>query len=694
MSINARLLVLVVASVLLTLLIAAATAINLKAQDDNHKRVEKSSEIQLGISLVRTYFNMHERYKDRKSIENAIAQHHRLRDAINDLNNAVGNELVYINSIRQNIEGLSFLLEEMLSVHSGGELSEIDIKVHQHLLDRMNNNLLAMADDGFRLSHYTLSNSWSSTKKSSYIVATVLFLATLLTIYIALKTLYVFRDNINKLHLGIEKTSSGQLDADIYISENNELSELAKNLNRMQENLKRTMITNDELQQEVSERTRELENQKKNLKNIAEHDNLTGLPNRGFFLEALKHTLDRCERQKSIAAVFFIDLDKFKHINDSLGHDVGDIALKNMATRFQSVLRKSDLLARIGGDEFTVIAEPLESPEDAALIADKLLQSLAPACTLNGNLHYLHCSIGISIYPDDGIDCNSLMKHSDSAMYKAKQINGNSFLFYNRSMTDEVIYKIQLEAELRSAILHRQFEVFYQPQIDLTTNKLFGLEALIRWRHPEKGLTLPINFIAHAEERGLIIDIGSQFVGQVFSQFSQWKEQTNDCILAINISIQQLTQNDFVKNLERKLNTFNIPGELLELEITEGHLIHDIETTLEQLKALKHLGITICLDDFGTGYSSLAHLKRLPISKLKIDQSFIAGFIDNPENKAICQTIIALAKALKLSIVAEGVETNDQAENLKLAGCDQAQGFLYSRALPAEKIHELYFNQS
>ncbi|WP_415886413.1 putative bifunctional diguanylate cyclase/phosphodiesterase [Neptuniibacter sp. QD37_6] len=407
----------------------------------------------------------------------------------------------------------------------------------------------------------------------------------------------------------------------------------------------------------------------------------------------LEQTIQRCHDHQTLAAIFFIDLDKFKQINDSLGHSTGDAVLVEMANRFNKTLRRSDLLARIGGDEFTVIIDPLYQLDDAAELARKLIASLETPYDYNGHSLYLNASIGISIYPNDGTEAIELMKNADTAMYQAKKTGGNSFNFYNKGMNKHALTWLELEGDLREALKLKQLSVYYQPQFEISSHELVGVEALVRWHHPKQGLITPDKFIPLAEEKGLIQQLGTQVLETACQQVKTWHDQgATDLLLAVNISAKQLEHQQLPQQVQSVLNKTGFPPQLLELEITESCVLNDPEEAIQQLTQLKHFGLRLALDDFGTGYSSLSYLKRLPLTKLKIDKSFVDGLDEESDDYSICQAIIALGNSLKLTVIAEGVEQQDQIDILTTEGCDQIQGFLFGQPMAAHEFEQQYLN--
>jgi len=419
----------------------------------------------------------------------------------------------------------------------------------------------------------------------------------------------------------------------------------------------------------------------------AQHDPLTRLPNRTLFNDRLHQSIAYAHRHNEKFAVFFIDLDNFKQINDTLGHHFGDEILKIIARRLFECIREGDTLARLGGDEFTIIAQGLDSPESAAKIAQKIIDSVKQKILIDEHTLHITVSIGISIYPRDSMHESNLLRYADSAMYQAKREGRNNYQFYSAEMTDLALEKAAMEIELRKAIEEGQLQVYYQPQIDVRDESVVGLEALVRWKHPAKGMVMPNLFIALAEETGLIKEVDDYVMHQAMTDMALWYNRGFEPgKLSLNLSLNQLMKNDFFSVLEKTLERTSFNVEWLVFEITESQMMSDPKRSIEKLNRLNEMGIEISIDDFGTGYSSLAYLKRLPVDKLKIDKSFIFELPDNEEDRAIAGAVIALANSLKLEIIAEGVEHQAQMEYLLSEGCHIIQGFLYSEAIPKDRI--------
>lgn len=439
----------------------------------------------------------------------------------------------------------------------------------------------------------------------------------------------------------------------------------------------------------------ELREQKDKLQYQAEHDSLTGLANRVRFDDRLGHGIARAKRTNEKLAVLFIDLDHFKEINDSLGHRAGDQALKVITSRLAVITRKEDTLARLGGDEFTVMIESVSSPSEATLVAQKILEAVQQPITANNVTFFLGASIGISIFPDNGTSPQDLLKYADAAMYKAKNSGRNNFQFYSAEMTERAFEKITLEAIIRKGIKNGEFFVNYQPQFNGKTNKIVGIEALVRLRAQEQGMIFPDKFIPIAESTGLIKDIDKQVMLQAMTQVVDWKSRGLDPgILSLNLSVRMLSDEAFLEIISTVSSETNCKPEWVEFEVTESQLMDKPEECIEKLSELHKLGFRVSIDDFGTGYSSLSYLKKLPLNKLKIDRSFVDGLPDDIEDLSICKAIISMAKSLSLDIIAEGIETQEQKDAVIELGCENIQGYFYSKPLGSESLEELLLDNA
>jgi len=415
----------------------------------------------------------------------------------------------------------------------------------------------------------------------------------------------------------------------------------------------------------------------------ANYDRLTGLANRTLFMDRLSHLMSKRKSDKYYSALLFIDLDHFKSINDTFSHSTGDEILKVISKSLQSVVRKEDTLSRHGGDEFTILLESLDTPLDAARIAEKTLKKLQVPITIENHTFYVTASIGITIAPNDSSDPETLLRYSDIAMYEAKAAGRNQFAFYTHELSKQANDRVIIESDLRTAVENNEFELYYQPQINAETKKIIGAEALIRWIHPEKGMILPLKFIPIAESSGQILEIGKWVIQQAMKDMKKWKDDDRDIsIISINLSVRQLNDNGLITIIKDSLEATECDPSWIEFEITEGYAMSDHQTATSLLEEIHELGCKLSIDDFGTGYSSLAYLKRLPIQKLKIDQSFVQDIPGNVDDEAIVSAVILIAKSLNLSVIAEGVETELQQSFLLEHDCYLAQGYLYSKPIP------------
>ena len=435
------------------------------------------------------------------------------------------------------------------------------------------------------------------------------------------------------------------------------------------------------------ERRREIEKQ---LEHQAYHDALTNLPNRSLFLDRLDQAIKQAHRTHNKLAVLFMDLDNFKEINDSLGHAAGDQVLAYIANKLRDNLREIDTIARLGGDEFTLIINSIEDVKQINGLALNLVNVLQESMAIGDNELYITSSIGISIYPDDGETPETLLRNADTAMYKAKDEGRNSYQFYTQDMTERAFERVLMETNLRRALDKEEFVVYYQPQYDVARQAYVGMEALVRWVHPELGLVSPAQFIPVAEETGLIVQIDRWVMRTALAQVAEWyRGGFHPGRLALNLAVKQLYQDDLIEMLETNLRIKGFRPEWLALEITEGEIMKKPEQAIKVLQRISDLGIDIAIDDFGTGYSSLTHLKRLPVNKLKIDQSFVRDIPGDEEDEAIVQAVIALSRSMGLEVIAEGVETEQQQAFLLREGCSQIQGYLFGRPMNAALMHAL-----
>jgi diguanylate cyclase (GGDEF)-like protein len=439
--------------------------------------------------------------------------------------------------------------------------------------------------------------------------------------------------------------------------------------------------TNSQLQGEIAER-RQAESK---LNYLAYHDPLTGLANRRCFIERLEQSLRESAEQDRQLAVLFIDLDQFKQVNDSLGHGVGDELLVAVAARLTEQVRLIDMLARLGGDEFICLMEGVRDEDEVALVANEIIDAFERPFGLGDNELFLSASVGVSLFPRDGASVVELMRNADTAMYRAKAVGRGQFHFYTPEMTRDAQQRIRMENLLRRALEHDEFTVHLQPQVDTASGRLVGAEALVRWNSPELGLVMPTRFIPLAEDSGIIIGLGNWVLQETCRQVMQWSDSGFDLpMVSVNLSVKQLERPEFIDVLRDILEATGMEPAKLKLELTES-VVMGVGDACTVLQRLRELGISLALDDFGTGYSSLSYLKMLPVQQLKIDRSFVTGIGRNPGDEAIIRTVIQLAASLGFEVVAEGVETAEQAAFLAGLGCQQLQGFLHGRAVaPAE----------
>lgn len=423
------------------------------------------------------------------------------------------------------------------------------------------------------------------------------------------------------------------------------------------------------------------------IEHLAYHDALTGLPNRPLFMDRLIVAVAQSHRTGEKLGVLFLDLDRFKDINDSLGHSVGDQLLKSFAERIDRCTREGDTLARFGGDEFTLLVPQILSVEDVAKIGQKIIDELKVPFMIGERELFVSTSIGVSIYPTDGLDAETLVRNADTAMYRAKDSGRDNYQLYAPAMNAQALERLALENMLRKAIAQNELTLHYQPLVDAGTHRVTGMEALIRWHHPDRGLLAPGHFISVAEVSGLIIPIGEWVIHTALRQLKKWQREFGSTLrMSINLSARQFQQQDLVDQIRAAVAEHGIDPTSLELEITESHAMQNAEGTIRTLRELKRIGVRIAMDDFGTGYSSLNYLKRFPIDTLKLDQAFVRGVMTDPSDAAIVSAVISMAHSLDLEVVAEGVETEGQLSFLQGHHCDIIQGFLFSAPLPVDEM--------
>lgn len=426
------------------------------------------------------------------------------------------------------------------------------------------------------------------------------------------------------------------------------------------------------------------------IRTMAYYDPLTGLPNRSLFRDRLQQSMSQMKRQGQLLAVLFLDLDRVKLINDTLGHHIGDLLLKAVAERLVYCLREGDTVARLGGDEFMLLLPGIDHVNDVIKLTEKILEELKPSFRINGHDLYITASIGISIFPYDGTDVETLSKNADTAMYRAKRHGRNNYQIFVPSMNEEAFEQLKLDNSLRRALERGEFLLHYQPQVSLATGEITGMEALVRWNHPEFGLIPPKKFIQWAEDTGLINPLGEWVLREACTQNRTW--QTNGLPrlrVAVNLSANQFKDQDFVHHVEKALEESNLAPDCLDLELTESVIMENVGHSLRAPHDLRAMGVRFSIDDFGTGYSSLSYLKHFPVNTLKLDQSFVRDLSTDPNDAAIATAVIALGHSLNLTVLAEGVETDQQLEILKDLKCDKIQGFLFSQPLEAPAFENL-----
>ena len=438
----------------------------------------------------------------------------------------------------------------------------------------------------------------------------------------------------------------------------------------------------------------ELKKVQQSLQHQAEHDALTDLPNRILFVDSINKAIKDTEECNKIVAILFIDLDHFKEINDSLGHTIGDMLLKLVSHRLKNCIRKSDTVGRQGGDEFTIVLDNIDNINNITTIAQKIITAFKEPFMVESHQLYITLSIGISVFPNDGVESEILLKNADAAMYKAKKSGRNNYQFYTEDMTKKALERVTLETQLRQSLKKNQMQVYYQAQIDARDDKLLGMEVLLRWHHPTMGLISPAKFIPLAEETGFIVQLDEWAMGQALVQFRKWYEEGfSPGIISLNLSPLRLEQKDFIQKIQKIIKQTGANASWINLEVTEGQIMRNPYEAIKTLQTLNDLGIKLAIDDFGTGYSSLSYLTKLPINKLKIDQSFIKNLPKNSNDAEIVKTIISMSKGLNLSVIAEGVETAEQKEFLVQNGCYEIQGYLYHKPSNAQEIQELWLHK-
>jgi diguanylate cyclase (GGDEF)-like protein len=518
----------------------------------------------------------------------------------------------------------------------------------------------------------------------------------LLTVVAVIASLLVTRRLVapmRRLMRAARAVGAGRLDVYVPPSSADELGLLTHTFNHMTQRLSESQaeVANYQrtLEEKVAQRTKELEIATAHAYKLAQHDILTGLPNRSLLNARLKQIFAQAQRSGLQVACLFLDFDHFKRINDTLGHDAGDQLLQSIAQRLTSAVRESDTVARLGGDEFVVILpglDPAHATFEIMTVLQRVRDSFQAPFRLVDQTPTLTCSIGVSVYPLDAVDPVTLIKQADTAMYASKEAGRNAYRFYTADMNARVQQRLQLETDMRRGLMDDEFFLVYQPQIDLRSGRACGVEALLRWRDPQRGVVSPSEFIPIAEESGMIQALGARVLRDACRQVMQWHRQNMPLRLSVNLSVQQLQHESWLSVVDEALASSGLAAHYLDLEITESVIITHPERAVATLVRLKQMGVSITVDDFGTGYSSLSYLARLPIQGVKIDQRFVRGLEQNRNDEAITQAIIALSHSLGLRVIAEGVETAAQLDYLKRHGCEEAQGFYIARPLEEPEL--------
>jgi diguanylate cyclase (GGDEF)-like protein len=530
---------------------------------------------------------------------------------------------------------------------------------------------------------------WSNLIGALSVVAALVLVAIVTTLLLTRRLVAPIR----QLMRAARAVGAGKLDVYVPVSSSDELGLLTHTFNHMTHRLFESQAEvatyQRTLEEKVAQRTKELEIATAQAYKLAQHDILTGLPNRALLNQRLRQIVAQAARDGHQVACLFLDFDHFKRINDTLGHDAGDQLLQAVAQRLTSAVRESDTVARLGGDEFVIILPGLD-PDKATFeimnVITRVRESFLSPFRLGDQTPTLTCSIGVSVYPIDAADPGAVIKQADTAMYAAKDAGRNVYRFYTADMNARVQARLQLETDMRRGLMDDEFFLVYQPQVEMASGRACGVEALLRWRDPERGVIGPNEFIPIAEESGMIQALGARVLRDGCRQVMTWHRHNMMLRLSVNLSVQQLQHDSWLSIVEDALHTSGLPARYLDLEITESVIITHPEKAVATLMKLKQMGVSITVDDFGTGYSSLSYLTRLPIQAIKIDQRFVHGLEQNKNDEAVTQAIIALSHSLGLRVIAEGVETVAQFEYLKSHGCEEAQGFLISRPLEEPEL--------
>ncbi len=549
---------------------------------------------------------------------------------------------------------------------------------------------------------------FATERRQLYLIVAAGFAIVLLTTLFGLGIARRITQPLRDLKSSVERIAGHDYAARVAVQSRDEIGELAAAFNRMAEDLsagqRERLAHKGELEGRVEERTRELHKANALLQQegrqhqlaaeraeyLAYYDSLTALPNRGMFNRLLNQALSSARRNSRQLAVLFVDLDRFKIINDTLGHEAGDLLLQEVGRRLKASLRESDGVARLGGDEFVVLLPDLPDVGYVEVVANKIRAAAGESFVALGQEFRVTASIGVSIFPQDGDDGQALMKNADIAMYQAKEDGKNTFRMYSAQMNRHSVERLALESSLRRALERDEFQLHYQPKINARSDRIVGTEALLRWRHPELGLLEPAKFIPLAEETGLIVSIGKWVLRTACAQNVAWQKKGLPRLsMAVNLSPRQFADDELLADVAAILGETGMRADLLELEVAESTLMRDVEKALAMLKAFRQMGLRLAIDRFGTGYSSLSTLSRFPIDTIKIDGSFIRDLAGHAENRGIAEAVIAMGRTLSLIVIAEGVETREQVDFLREQSCDEFQGFYFSMAVPPDRFAQM-----
>jgi diguanylate cyclase (GGDEF)-like protein len=585
---------------------------------------------------------------------------------------------------------------------TGADRRQLEISVPVSRAPRSGNHADAATRPSVGYIRLGMSFDQAWTRIRANLIGALTVVAALLIVAVVVTLLWTRRLVAPMRHLmrAARAVGSGKLDVYVPTKSSDELGLLTHTFNHMTQRLAESQAEvatyQRTLEDKVTQRTKELEIATAQAYKLAQHDILTGLPNRALLNQRLRQIVAQAARDGHQVACLFLDFDHFKRINDTLGHDAGDQLLQAVAQRLTSAVRESDTVARLGGDEFVLILPGLD-PQHAAFevmtVLTRVRESFLAPFRLVDQTPTLTCSIGVSVYPVDATDPNGLIKQADTAMYAAKEAGRNAYRFYTADMNARVQARLQLETDMRRGLMDDEFFLVYQPQIDMDSGRALGVEALLRWRDPERGVIGPAEFIPIAEESGMIQALGARVLRDACRQLMTWHRQNMMLRLSVNLSVQQLQHDNWLSVVEDALRASGLPSRYLDLEITESVIITHPERAVATLEKLKQMGVSITIDDFGTGYSSLSYLTRLPIQGIKIDQRFVHGLEQNRSDAAIAQAIIALSHSIGLRVIAEGIETVAQFEFLKSHGCEEAQGYLISRPLEAPELRSWWMMQ-